>query len=420
MRRLLALCAVLLVAADWPQWLGPNRDASSAEVVKPWTAAPKVVWRARVGEGHSSPIVTEKLVILHTSEVGGGVWEVVKAYDAEAGTVKSEWRLPRRDPFSSPFGNGPRSTPLFRDGFVYTLDVTGHLNWYALDAGKLMHRGGRHLLKNHNAPNLKFGVSASPLAVDDTIVVPVGGKGASIVAIEPRPKPPHQDQPGLVRWQALDDPASYASPILIDQAGERQILTLTANSVVGVSAKDGALLWRFPFNDLLSESSTTPVKVGDLLIASSVTLGSVGLKLTTVDGKPAVEQAWKNQQLPCYFSTPVAVGKDHLYMVTGNLAAIMRRQPQADLCCVETTSGKILWKKEKVGKYHAALLRTGDNKLLMHCDSGDLVLINPDAKEYRELARSKVCGETWAHPALADGRLYVRDDKELICLKLAE
>jgi outer membrane protein assembly factor BamB len=107
-------------------------------------------------------------------------------------------------------------------------------------------------------------------------------------------------------------------------------------------------------------------------------------------------------------------------MVTGSLAAIMRRQPQADLCCVETATGKLLWKKEKVGKYHAALLRTGDNKLLMSCDSGDLVLIDPDAKEYRELARSKVCGETWAHPALADGRLYVRDDKELICLKIGE
>jgi outer membrane protein assembly factor BamB len=421
MRRLLALCAVLLVAADWPQWLGPNRDGSSPEVVKPWKDAPKVVWRAPVGEGHSSPIVAEKLVLLHFSEQkAGSVWEILRAYDAEIGTVKSEWQLPRRDEFSSPFGTGPRSTPLFRDGFVYTLDVTGMLNWFSLDAGKLMHRGGRHLLKNHAAPNLKFGVSASPLAVDDNIVVPVGGKGASLVAIDPRPKPPHQDQPGMIRWQTLDDPASYASPILIDHAGHSEVVALTANAVVGVSAKDGKLFWRFPFKDLLSESSTTPVKVGDLLIASSVTLGSVGLKLTTADGKPTVEQAWKNSQLPCYFSTPVAVGKDHIYMVTGSLAAIMRRQPQADLCCVETATGKILWKKEKVGKYHAALLRTGDNKLLMHCDSGDLVLIDPDPKEYRELSRSKVCGETWAHPALADGRLYVRDDKELICLKGAE
>jgi hypothetical protein len=83
-------------------------------------------------------------------------------------------------------------------------------------------------------------------------------------------------------------------------------------------------------------------------------------------------------------------------------------------------TGKQLWKKEKVGKYHAALLRTGDNKLLMHSDTGELALIDPDAKEYRELARAKVCGETWAHPALADGRLYVCDDKELICLKLVD
>jgi outer membrane protein assembly factor BamB len=80
----------------------------------------------------------------------------------------------------------------------------------------------------------------------------------------------------------------------------------------------------------------------------------------------------------------------------------------------------MLWKREKVGRYHAALLRTGDGKLLLHSDSGDLALIGPDPKEYKELAKSKVGGQTWAHPALAAGRLYVRDDKELICLKLSD
>lgn len=412
MRRLLALCAVFLVAADWPQWLGPNRDGSSAEVVKPWTAAPKVLWRARVGEGHSSPVVLAGTVFLHTKVSGQDVVKLT-TYRAADGQELASATHPRK-PYSNQFGAGPRATPLVTpDGQIITYDVTGLLCSEPLPGGPgwKTQIWETNVLDQFKAPNLTFGVSASPLLDGERIVVPVG-KGSSLVAFD--------RTTGKPVWQALDDPASYASPIVIDHGGQREIVLLNANGVVGVSAKDGALLWRFPFKDLLSESSTTPVKVGDLLIASSVTLGSVGLKLTTADGKPAVEQAWKNPQLPCYFSTPVAVGKDHLYMVTGNLAAIMRRQPQADLCCVETASGKILWKKEKVGKYHAALLRTGDNKLLMHCDSGDLVLIDPDAKEYRELCRSKVCGDTWAHPALADGRLYVRDDKELICLKLAE
>ena len=88
------------------------------------------------------------------------------------------------------------------------------------------------------------------------------------------------------------------------------------------------------------------------------------------------------------------------------------------LHCVETKTGHELWKKEKVGKYHAALLRTGDDKLLMLDDFGNLTLIDPDPKEYKELAKSKVCGATWAHPALSDGRVYLRDDKELICVQV--
>ena len=149
MRRLLALCAVLLVAADWPQWLGPNRDGSSAEVVKPWKESPKVLWRASVGEGHSSPIVADKLVFLHTLKAGGGrPSETVTAFDAMSGVEKSSWIQAHRNtdqevPFSSPFGNGPRSTPLFRDGFLYTLGVTGELNWFAVDGGRLVHRAGR-------------------------------------------------------------------------------------------------------------------------------------------------------------------------------------------------------------------------------------------------------------------------------------
>ena len=93
---------------------------------------------------------------------------------------------------------------------------------------------------------------------------------------------------------------------------------------------------------------------------------------------------------------------------------------EADLHCVEATTGKSLWTRPKVGQYHASLLRTGDDKLLMLEDGGDLVLIDPSPKEYHELARSKVCRSTWAHPALADGKLYLRDDKEVICLRLGE
>jgi outer membrane protein assembly factor BamB len=168
--------------------------------------------------------------------------------------------------------------------------------------------------------------------------------------------------------------------------------------------------------DFLLESSTTPVKVGDILIASSITYGSVGLKLEAKDGKPTAKQLWKNDDLTCYFSTPVAVGPDHLYMVTG--ANPLKFKTGATLRCVEVKTGKMLWNKPNVGQYHASLLRTGNDKILMLEDSGSLVLLDPSPREYRELSRSSVCGPTWSHPALSNGRLYVRDEKELICLEL--
>jgi outer membrane protein assembly factor BamB len=216
-------------------------------------------------------------------------------------------------------------------------------------------------------------------------------------------------------WTSLDDPASYSSPVFYGDGEARHLVFFTANGLLGLKPASGKLLWRFPFKDLLSESSSTPVRAGNLLLASAVTLGSVGLRLEATDeGTMSAKSAWKNPALTCYFSTPVPVGEDHVYTVTGTFLP----PPKATLNCVEIKSGKVLWQKERVSKYHASLLRTGDDKLLMLEEAGGLVLLDPNPKEYKELARSKVCGETWAHPALANGRLYIRDAKEVICLQL--
>lgn len=426
---LAALAALTLAAAapagDWPQWLGPNRDGSSPEVVKPWKGQPKVLWRVPVGEGHSSPVAADfsdpaagnkKLsrVYLHClgSATDGGPNGTEKVLGLVAATGEQLWSDEYgRGAFTSPFGQGPRATPVVDGRRLYVLGVTGKLRGYDWDRVPKPD-WEVDVLKEFGAPNLRFGVSASPLVAGNRLLVAVGGKGASVVAFE--------KSTGQVAWKALNDPASYASPTAFDAGGKRQAVFLTAEAVVSLDPKTGELYWRYPFHDLLSESSTTPVKIGSLLIVSSVTLGSAGLKLTTKDGKPAVEQAWKNPNLSCYFSTPVAVGDQYVYMVTGSLAAAMSKKPEATLQCVEAATGQSLWSKPKVGKYHAALIRTGDSKLLMLEDTGDLVLIDPDPAGYKELARSKVCGPTWAHPALADGRLYLRDEKELICLQLGE
>jgi outer membrane protein assembly factor BamB len=402
-----ALTVLLLFCAaarsdDWPQWLGPHRDASSPEKITPWTEPPKVLWKFPIEEGHSSPVVAGGKVFV-LAKVKDKDEEEVVALEADSG--RELWRTPYpRAPFTSLFGNGPRATPAVVDGHVYAFGVTGVLTCLEANTGRKVWQVDT--LKQFQAPNLKFGMSCSPLVDDQRVYVNVGGKGASVVAFD--------RNDGKVLWKTLDDRASYSSPIFYDDGKERQVVFFTEEGLVGLEPKVGRLLWRFPFKDLLSESSTTPVRAGKLLLGSSVTAGSVGLRLENKDESTAAVAAWKNPALTCYFSTPVPVGSDQVYMVTGTIIP----PPRATLNCVETSTGKVLWRKEKISKYHASLLRTGDDKLLMLEEAGSLVLLDPNPKEYKELARSQVCGETWAHPALADGRLYVRDAKEVVCLQL--
>ena len=403
--RIVALLAIvpILLAGDWPQWLGPTRNGVSSEAVAPWKGPLKVLWKKPVGEGHSSPVVAGGKVFLHT-RVGDKTEEALSAFDATTGELIWKSVPQERGKFADPFkfGAGPRATPAVFDGKAYTYGITGMLTCIDADTGKLVWEVDT--LKKYKANNLFFGVSGSPMVRGDMVLVEVGAKGASIVAFD--------RETGEEVWKSLDDPASYGSPITIGKGKDRQVVFLTGKQLVGLAPLDGRLLWDFPLVDKFSESSTTPVVAGDILFGSSVTYGGVALKLGKDNGKTTVKELWKDGKYNCYFSTPVPAGP-HLYMVTGSLL-----QKKATLRCVELATGKERWKRENVGAYHASLLRTGDGKLLLLEEEGDLCLVEPDPKEYRELARSKICGNTWAHPALSDGRLYVRDRNELICVQL--
>jgi len=392
-------------AADWPQWLGPTRDSASPEKVAVWKNAPKVLWRHPIGEGNSSPIVVGDRVFLH-SKVKDKNEEEVLALDVKDG--EEVWRKTyARAAFKSLYGNGPRATPAVVDGKLYTFGITGVLTCWSTSDGKQIWQ--EDVLKLFGAKNLFFGASSSPLIEGASVVVAAGGKGASVVAFD-------RDK-GAIAWKSQDDKASYSSPITVAKGKERQIVCLTADGVISLNPSNGDLFWRFPLKDKLFESSTTPGRAGDILLASSITFGSAGLRLETKDGKPTQSEAWKDPKLTSYFSTPVAVGDEHIYLVIGS-NPLAGGPAQADLHCIEAKTGQVLWTRPKVGQYHASLLRTGNDKLLMLEDKGDLVLVDPNAKEYKELARAKVCGATWAHPALAGGKLYLRDDKEVICLQL--
>jgi outer membrane protein assembly factor BamB len=398
-------------AADWPQWLGPQRDASTPEKVAPWKGSLQVLWRQPVGEGNSAPVVAGGRVYLHTKNKDK-LEEQLAAYDAVSG--KPLWQTAYARPaLNTLYGNGPRATPAIADGRIFTYGITGLLTCFDAGTGNKVWQVDTDL--TFNPPHLLFGASCSPLVDKNMVLINVGGKGASVVAFAA--------ESGKVLWKNLDDGASYSSPIVFGEAKERQAVFLTRQGLVSVELANGELLWRVPFKDLILESSTTPVHAGDVLVASSITLGSIALRLEKKNGKFAANRVWEEKPLTCYFSTPVAVGNAQLYAVTGvnplTDNPFAKKKTSATLRCLELSTGKELWAKANVGTYHASLLRTGNDKLLMLEERGELVLLDPNPKEYRELARSKICGDTWAHPAVANGRLYVRDGKELMCVQLS-
>jgi len=398
MRTLVAalLLTAPAVAADWPCFLGPTGDNHTPEKVAPWKGKLTEVWKKPVGEAHSSPVVADGIVYAFFTPKGTSK-DVLAAFDAKTGDKKWEKGYERAK-FTPPFGSGPRGTPCVSGGRVFTLGNTGVLACWDAKAGDINWKVDT--LEKFEAKNLFFGVSTSPVVVGKVVIVMVGGKGAGIVGFD--------TESGKVAWQATDDPASYASGIVVG----KDFVTLTGANVRAVGVADGKEKWAYPFKDKLNESSTTPVKAGDLYIASSVTAGTVALKVTA--GKPAL--AWEDKKLTCYFSTPVVVGK-HLYMVNG---AANLLNPKIVLRCVDIATGKVLWEQKDIGKYHAAILRTGDDKLLLMDDGGKLTLFQPDDTAFKPLATAKLCGETWAHPAVSDGKLYIRDNNNLLCVKLPE
>ena len=402
MARFLALIAMFIAlpafAADWPQFLGPNRDSASTEKVSAWTEDPKVLWKAPLGESHSSPVVVNGVVYAFFKPKGKDA-DALTAFDAKSGEKLWDQHYDRAK-FTPPFGAGPRGTPCVEDNRIYTVGSTGILACWNGTSGNVEWKVDT--LKEFNGKNLLFGVSTSPTVIGDLVIVMVGAKGAGIVAFN--------KTSGKVVWKTTDDPASYATPLPIGQGEKQQLVFLTGSHLRSLSPT-GKELWAVPFKDRLNESSTTPVQVGDMIVASSVTAGS--LAVTPGEGEP--KQVWKDDKLTCYFSTPVVSGDD-LYMINGVPSLT---NASITLRCVEAKTGKVRWSKEKIGKYHAAIIKVADGNLLMLDDTGNLILIKPNPKEYIELARSKVCGETWAHPALSDGRLFVRDDKELIALDVS-
>src|SRR5262245_34574025 len=244
------------------------------------------------------------------------------------------------------------------------------------------------------------------MVVGNRVLVPVGGKGCAVVA--------YDTDKGTVQWQALDDPASTASPVLFPGDRGPDAVFMTSLRLVALNPLDGAIAWEFPLVFQPAGASPTPLVIGNQIVTSTMTNGTTAVRVGAKE-KPAPEQLWQGTELKAYFSSGTVVNKERLYLITNELKPI----PNARLTCVELKTGKELWTKKGVGYFHAAPIRTGDGSLLILNDSGLLTLVADDPKQYRELCKFKACGGTLTAPAFSDGKVFVRDGKEVTCLSLS-
>ena len=402
-RPTIAIAVVLLlgisVHADWPQFLGPRRNGAyeGAPIVSTFPASgPKVVWRKKIGQGLSGPVVVgARLILFHRV----GDREIVESLDAATGTSQWQYGYPTayRDDFG--FDEGPRAVPVVTDGVVYTFGAEGQLQAVTLDRGEPL--WSEQTARQFAVPKGFFGAAGSPLVEGGRLMANIGGAKAGIIAFNARK--------GAIEWTATTDPASYSSPVGATIGGQRYAIFLTRNGLVGLDPSNGAVkfqrAWRARAN--ASVNAATPIVVDDLIFVSAQY--GPGAAVLRLAGSTLTELWSSDDVLSNHYATSV-YSSGTLYGFHG------RQEFGPSLRAVDFKSGQVKWSQDKFGAGTVTL--AGDQLVVMRED-GELILAPATPSGFNPTARARVLqGTVRAYPALDAGFLYVRNDDTLVCLDL--
>ena len=409
------VCTSGAAAADWPGWRGPSRDGHSAvggPALSGLPAEPRRVWRLRIGDGLAAPVVAGSRVYYLDAQ---DTKETVHAINRE--TAEEAWRVTLDEGFrNGQTAPGPRCTPLVDGDRIYVQSCRGELQCLGTSDGKLHWRV--NFLRDfqsespaevgNNQGAQRHGFTAAPWVEGNKLIALVGDThGAGVVCFDKRT--------GQVLWKSQNDRAANAAPIVTTFAATEppQIVAFTVEGLIGLNLDDGALLWRVPMTTTYGRHVMTPVVVDGIVMVASKEKSLIGVAPAPdpVARRWNVPIVWEAKEILVNFSSPVAV-QGHLYGLG----------PERNLFCVEVKTGAVKWSKEgfatqSAEKSHLALVAVGCH-LLALTETGELVLVAADPTGYRELGRTQACGSNWCNPAYADGRLYLRDGKELTCLQL--
>ncbi len=392
---LLCIIAFPLWSADWPQYRGPNRDGISTEtaLLKAWPATgPKVLWKTPIGDGYSGiTIANGRLYTMDAKDKD----EFIVCMDAASG--KEIWRYRADTNFINDQGNGPRGTPTLDGETLYSFGANGVLVALSAGDGKKI---WEHDVKKEVAGKVPiWGFSSSPLVEGDLLILPVGGSdNNAIVAFIKKT--------GAIAWKSQGDEPGYSSPIAVTIKGVRQILVFSGTKMLSVAPDDGKLYWEYGWKTDWFVNSAVPIFVPDdrIFISTGYNHGSAMLKVVLRGGKPAVEEMWLIKNMQNHFNTSV-LHDGHIY---GFDNAVLK--------CIDATTGEDKWQKSGFGK---GTLILADGHLIVLSERGRLILVQATPAEYKQISAVEALkGKCWTMPTLANGKLYLRNQKEVVCVDL--
>lgn len=407
---------------DWPQWRGLHRDGVWHEsgIIESFdTEQLKHRWKAPVSSGYSGPTVAQGRVYVMDRIVRPNQQERVHCFDAETG--RRLWTHAYNCEYRNiSYEAGPRSSVSIESGKAYSLGSMGHL--VCMDAANGSVLWNRDLNSDFQIRMPTWGIAGSPVVEDDLVIVQIGGaQNACVVAFD--------KTTGEERWRNVNDDTSYASPMVITQAGKRVLICWTGQNVIGIDPKTGTVFWSQPFPPhLWIIGIATPVVHNDRLFLTSCNDGSLMLQLDPA--QPAATKLWqrkgdnerKTDALHSLISTPYLEG-NYIYGVDA----------YAELRCLDARTGDRVWEdlsalpRLRYGTIH--MIRNGKN-IWMFTDRGELIISRLSPSGYQELSRAKLIEPTtqmrfrpqepvcWSHPAFSNRHVFARNDKELVCVSL--
>lgn len=384
--------------AYWTDFRGPNRAGAytETEIQTDWPASglPRL-WKQPIGGGYASFTVGDGRA--YTIEQRRKR-EAITAYDPETG--RELWAFSYPAFFDEVLGGaGPRATPVYHDGLLYSLGANGDLYCLAAQTGKP--KWSKNILTDNAAENPHWAMAGSPLLVDDKVIVAPGGANAkSIVA--------YHRLTGAPIWRSLNDRVGYTSPILATLASERQIIWISGQRAVGLAPETGALLWEFPFPAQMDMNCSQPVVIDEthVLLSSSQGPGAALLEITRTGDTYAARPVWQNNRLKNKFNSSVLY-QGYIYGLDETI-----------LECMEPLTGEVKWKG---GRYGYGQVLLAGSHLVVLTEQGDVVLVRATPESHQELAHfSALEGRTWNIPAIDNGLLLVRNTTEMACFRLGK